>query len=102
MTSPLRPPIHDNTVASRFEAVVDGHVAVATYALSGDTITFVHTEVPEALQGRGIARALVEFALGSARERGLKVVPQCTVFIAYMRKNVQTHDLLADPTLFDN
>ena len=93
--------IHDNTAAHRFEKVVDGHAAIATYRLDGDVITFEHTVVPEALRGQGIARELVEFALASVRQRGLKVVPQCEVFFAYMRKHAQTHDLLADPALFD-
>jgi len=93
--------IHDNTAAHRFEKVVDGHAAVATYRLDGNVITFEHTVVPEALRGQGIARELVEFALASVRQRGLKVVPQCEVFFAYMRKHEQTHDLLADPALFD-
>jgi len=93
--------IHDNTAAHRFEKVVDGHAAIATYRLDGDVITFEHTVVPEALRGQGIARELVEFALASVRQRGLKVVPQCEVFFAYMRKHAQTHDLLADAALFD-
>jgi len=93
--------IHDNVAAHRFEKVVDGHAAIATYRLDGDVITFEHTVVPEALRGQGIARELVEFALASVRQRGLKVVPQCEVFFAYMRKHAQTHDLLADPALFD-
>ena len=101
MTSDTRPDIHDNVAAHRFEKIVDGHAAVATYAIDGDTITFIHTVVPEALRGRGIARELVEFALASVRERGLRVVPQCEVFNAYMRKHPGTHDLLADPALFD-
>jgi len=101
MTADAPPAIHDNAAAHRFEMMVDHHAAVATYAISGDTITFIHTVVPEALRGRGIARALVVFALASARERGLKVVPQCEVFDAYMRKHAETHDLLADPALFD-
>ena len=101
MTDAARPAIHDNIAASRFEMIVDRHAAVATYSISGNTITFIHTVVPEALRGRGIARELVEFALAAARERGLKVVPQCEVFHAYMRKHAQTRDLLADPTLFD-
>ena len=101
MSDSARPAIHDNVAASRFEMIVDRHAAVATYAISGGTITFIHTVVPEALRGRGIARELVEFALASVRERGLKVVPQCEVFNAYMRKHAQTHDLLADPALFD-
>ena len=34
----------------------------------------------------------MEFALASARERGLKVIPQCEVFNAYMRKHAQSAD----------
>ena len=101
MTDAAPSPIHDNVAAHRFEMIVDRHAAVATYAIDGNTITFIHTVVPEALRGRGIARELVEFALASVRERGLKVVPQCEVFEAYMRKHAETHDLLADPALFD-
>jgi predicted GNAT family acetyltransferase len=101
MTEAARPAIHDNVAAHRFEMIVDRHAAVATYSLAGDVITFEHTVVPEALRGRGIARELVEFALASVRERGLKVVPQCEVFNAYMRKHRETHDLLLDPHLFD-
>ena len=102
MTADAHPAIRDNAAAHRFEMIVDGHAAVATYSIEGDTITFIHTVVPEALRGRGIARELVEFALAAVRERGLKVVPQCEVFFAYMRKHAQTHDLLADPALFDS
>lgn len=101
MTDERRPALRDNVAAHRFEKIVDHHAAVATYSIAGDVITFEHTVVPEALRGQGIARELVEFALASVRERGLKVVPQCEVFNASMRKHPETHDLLADPALFD-
>jgi len=101
MTTDADALVHDNAAAHRFEKIVDHHAAVATYAIDGGVITFLHTVVPEALRGRGIARELVEFALASVRERGLKVIPQCVVFEAYMRKHHETHDLLADPALFD-
>ena len=101
MTDETRPALRDNVAAHRFEKIVDHHAAVATYSIEGNVITFIHTVVPEALRGQGIARELVEFALASVRERGLKVIPQCEVFDAYMRKHPQTHDLLADPALFD-
>ncbi len=87
--------VTDNPGESRFEAFVEGHHAVVIYALDGATITFIHTLVPEPLQGRGIATKLVVAALASARERGLKVIPECPVFAAYMRKHVETQDLLA-------
>ena len=101
MTESAHPAIRDNVAAHRFEKIVERHAAVATYSLSGDVITFEHTVVPEALRGQGIARELVEFALASVRERGLKVVPRCEVFEGYMRKHTETHDLLADPHQFD-
>jgi predicted GNAT family acetyltransferase len=95
MTAPELPPIRDNAKAHRFEIVVDHHAAVATYEMHGDTIKFIHTVVPEALRGRGVATRLTEFALASARERGLKVNPQCVFFSVYMGKHPQTHDLLS-------
>ncbi len=93
--------IINNRDHHRYELEVEGHLATEHYKLDGNVITFEHTVVPEALRGQGIARELVEFALASVRERGLKVVPQCEVFDAYMRKHPETHDLLADPALFD-
>ena len=101
MTDATPASVRDNIAAHRFEKMIDHHAAVATYSIAGNVITFEHTVVPEALRGRGIARELVEAALASVRERGLKVVPQCEVFVAYMRKHAETHDLLLESTLFD-
>ncbi|MEC5399642.1 GNAT family N-acetyltransferase [Uliginosibacterium sp. H1] len=94
-TSP--PEVHDNPARSRFELQVDGLVAVARYELSADgsVITFTHTVVPEALRGRGLAGSVVNAGLAAARQRALKVVPQCAVFAAFMRKHPETQDLLA-------
>jgi predicted GNAT family acetyltransferase len=38
---------------------------------------------------------LIEAGLSLARERNLKVVPQCPFFAAYMRAHPETEDLLA-------
>ena len=89
------PAPHDNPAASRFEIDVDGELAYAEYQVDGDTITFVHTFVPETLRGHGLASRLVVAGLGAARERHLKVVPQCTVFAAYIKSHPETADLLA-------
>jgi predicted GNAT family acetyltransferase len=87
--------VQDHPEENRFELVVDGHRAVAIYELAPGVITFLHTLVPDELQGRGIARELVLAGLASARERGLAVVPKCPVFAAYMRKHAETQDLLS-------
>lgn len=39
----------DNPPESRYEAAVDGLLAIAEYRLAGEQIIFTHTEVPEAL-----------------------------------------------------
>ncbi|MDN8618889.1 GNAT family N-acetyltransferase [Variovorax ginsengisoli] len=94
MTSSIS--VRDNPSRHRFEAESLGEVAVAVYALTDKAITFLHTIVPDALRGQGIATQLVLAGLASARERGLRVIPQCPVFAAYMRSHPETHDLLAD------
>lgn len=87
--------VHDNQAAKRYEAKVDGHVAVATYSVDGSVITFIHTVVPEELRGRGVGTQLVRTALADVRARGLTVIPQCPMFAAYMKGHADTHDLLA-------
>jgi predicted GNAT family acetyltransferase len=85
----------DNESNNRFEIEVDGELACATYTLRDGTITFIHTFVPESLRGRGIATRIVIAALDSSRARGLKVVPRCPLFRAYMTRHLETRDLLA-------
>jgi predicted GNAT family acetyltransferase len=55
---------------------------------------FTHTEVPEAHGGKGLGTALIRFGLAAARERGLKVIPICPFFAAYMQKHEEVQDLL--------
>jgi len=55
----------------------------------------VHTGVPAAIGGRGVAAALVRAALDHARGEGLKVVPACSYVAAYFKRHPQDADLLA-------
>jgi predicted GNAT family acetyltransferase len=54
----------------------------------------VHTEVPAALQGRGLAAALVRQVLDQARALGWQVRPVCGYVQTYMRRHPETQDLL--------
>ena len=87
--------VRDNVAEQEFELVVDGHRAVAAYQMEGDVIVFTHTVVPREIEGRGVASKLIRGALDAARDRGLKVVPQCTFVRAYMERHPETRDLLA-------
>jgi predicted GNAT family acetyltransferase len=97
MTTAPRYAIRDNIEKHRFEADLgDGSVAIAEYNLLHGKIVFTHTEVPPAHEGQGIGSALIRFGLASARERGLKVIPICPFFAAYIKKHAEEQDLL-DP-----
>ena len=85
----------DNRDANRFELRVDGRLAVAAYERRGGTITFTHTIVPPALEGRGIGSRLVKTALEQAQAEGLKVVPQCPFVRAYIERHAEFKNLLA-------
>jgi predicted GNAT family acetyltransferase len=87
--------VRDNSERSRFELVEQGHVAFADYAVEGGVITFTHTVVPPALQGMGIGSRLIEGALSAARERGLKVRPQCSFVAAFIARHSEWADLRA-------
>ena len=94
-TEPLL--VRDNPEQHRFEIDLgDGTFAIAEYTLRPGKIMFTHTEVPEAHEGKGIGTTLMRFALDAARERGLKVIPICPFFAAYMQKHAEVQDLL-DP-----
>ena len=73
-----------NEPARRFEAQVDGELAVAEYVRAGDTVTFTHTFVPERLRHRGIGTAIARAALDTARAKGWQVIPQCPFIAAFI------------------
>jgi predicted GNAT family acetyltransferase len=87
--------VRDNPERHRFEIdLSDGSLAIAEYTLPAGKIMFTHTEVPEAHEGQGLGTKLIRFALDAARERGLKVIPICPFFAAYMQEHAEVQDLL--------
>lgn len=88
--------IRHNEAESQFETTVDGHTALAAYDLEDpNRIVFTHTEVPEALSGRGLAGEIVKYGLGYARKQNLTVVPQCAYVAAFVKRHSEYQDLLA-------
>ena len=87
--------VSHNEGAHRYELEVDGQLAIAEYRLRPGRISFTHTEVPDALEGRGIGKRLVKAALDGARAQGLKVVPACPFVKHYIETHPEERDLLA-------
>jgi len=86
----------NNTARQRYELHTDGGVAVAQYEPRGQKIAFTHTVVPERLQGRGLGSILIKAALADARERGLKVIAECSFVARYIERHPEERDLLAE------
>jgi uncharacterized protein len=84
----------NNKTKQRYELAVDGHIAATCYEIAGHVITFVHTEVPPELGGKGIGSKLVKGALDQARAEGLKVIAQCPFVKAWIDKHPDYAGLL--------
>ncbi|KPF51249.1 hypothetical protein IP87_08970 [beta proteobacterium AAP121] len=89
-----RPPVQHQPEASRFVVNTPQGLALCSYHREGGTLVLPHTLVPPALEGRGIAAALVKEALAWARQEGLRVRPTCSYVAAYMQRHPETQDLL--------
>ncbi len=80
----------------RFRYEEDGHEAELVYRAGDGVLTLVHTEVPDALGGRGIGGRLVQAAVDRARARGEVIVPSCP----YARSWIEKHpDAVAGVTI---
>jgi predicted GNAT family acetyltransferase len=86
--------VTNNEQESRYETYVNGLRAEIVYQQAGDRIALVHTEVPEALEGHGIAAQLARFALDDARSRHLLVIPLCPYVAAYIARHPAYLDLV--------
>ena len=86
--------VANDETAQRYEARVEGQLAVITYQRLGDRIVFLHTEVPEALEGHGIAGKMAQFALDDARALHLAVIPRCAFVAGYIRRHPEYADLV--------
>ena len=93
--APTPRPIVDNPSRHRFEIDLgNGEFAFAAYNLLPGAIRLHHTEVPQNHGGKGLGTALVRAGLAAARERGLKVIPICPFFRAYLKKHPEEQDLV--------
>jgi uncharacterized protein len=81
----------------RYEAVVDGKVAgMIVYRDAGEDRAFVHTEVSDEFEGKGIGGALARGALDDMRARQRKVRPFCEFVAGWIRRHPDYLDVVAD------
>lgn len=80
--------VRDDRDALRFVLETDGAVAWLEYRVDGaDRLVLEHTEVPQALSGRGIGSRLVEAGLQRASADGLRLRSECPFATAWLRRH---------------
>lgn len=79
--------IRHNQEKQRFEMEAGSDLAFLNYRESPGKLTFIHTEVPKAMEGQGLGAALAKAGLDYARQSGMKVVPQCPFIASYIKRH---------------
>jgi uncharacterized protein len=83
--------------SDRFSISVDGQkVGFTEYADRDGQRIFPHTEVADEFEGRGLATILVNEALQTTRDDGLRIVAVCPLVAAFVKKHHEFDDVV-DP-----
>lgn len=84
----------NNKTNLQFELMVDSQKAVLQYRLKDKTIYYMHTGVPKAIEGQGIATKLAKFGLEYAKKNGFKIVVYCPFVVQYVKQHPEYLKLL--------
>lgn len=90
------PAVVHNAASRRFEISFEGRTAYSKYLRAGSRIVIEHTEVPENLEGQGVASRIVRAALEFARNEKLTAVPLCPFTAAFVRRHPEFQDLVEE------
>ena len=82
-----------NPVTGRFEVDLGKEKAMVIYMIKAGLFIVMHTEVPPAFEGRGIAGLMTRTALDYARKEGYKVRSYCTYTTRYIERHKEYRDL---------
>jgi predicted GNAT family acetyltransferase len=89
--------VHEVAEWARFEIHVDGKLAgFVAYRITPGVITFTHTEIDKAYEGRGLGSILVRSALDTARARRLGVRPECPFVRRWVSRHPDYVDLVPE------
>ncbi|WP_069130385.1 GNAT family N-acetyltransferase [Rhodohalobacter halophilus] len=91
----------NNKEKNRYELSLDGNTAIAEYILNKKGVLFfTHTEVPQELEGQGVASKLIKSAFEDAENRGLQIAPICPFVKSYIQRHPEWKRLLSDEHKF--
>lgn len=80
-------PLKDNQEAQQFELDINGHIAFIAYELHHGALALTHTEVPIALEGKGVGSVLVQKTLAHIEAAQQKIIPLCPFVLSYIKRH---------------
>jgi predicted GNAT family acetyltransferase len=86
--------ITNNEKEMQFQIHAEGEIASLQYRFYKSDIALMHTDVPDALSGKGMASALAHHALEWAKEHKKKIMVYCPFVASYLKKNPQYEELV--------
>ena len=84
----------NNVEKSRFEVFLNGEYAFIDYRYYHKDIAFMHTTVPDAFRGKGIASAMAVEALDFAKEQHRKILLYCPFVSKYAKEHPEYYSLV--------
>lgn len=86
--------VSNNKELLRFEIELEGEFAYIEYRWYKGDIAFMHTVVPEAMQGKGIASLMAKEALEYAKREKLKIMLYCPFVAKYVKEHTEYASLI--------
>jgi predicted GNAT family acetyltransferase len=79
---------------NRFEVDLGSDKAVLVYMIKEGFFILLHTEVPPAFEGRGIAGRMAKAALEYAKKEGYKVMSYCSYTTMYIQRHPEYKEMM--------
>src|SRR5687768_16169396 len=83
-----------NNSLNQFELDIEDSIAFVEYKLANTILFLIHTEVPPALEGKGVGSAIVLKTLEYALENRYTVVPLCSFVQTYLKRHPEWNHLV--------
>lgn len=92
----LNIPLQKNETENRFQLFVNDSEAFIDYKERPGRIYLIHTEVAAALEGKGVATALIEKTLDYIEANKYALVPLCPLVFAYIKRHPEWKRIVAE------
>ncbi len=87
-------PLINNVAQKQYEFHIGDYLPKIEYIKTNEKIFLTHTEVPVALEGKGVGSQLVRKVLEDIEKQGLTLIPLCPFVAAYIKRHPEWRKLV--------